>query len=39
MNNFREASLQRTISPTDLLFGKNLLLRKGKKNYTLVTVR
>ena len=39
VNNVREGSLQRTVSPADLLFGKNLLLRKGKKNYTLVTVQ
>ena len=39
VNNVRESALQRTLTPADLLFGKNLLLRKGKKNYTLVTVR
>ncbi len=39
VNNVRETSLQRVIGPADLLFGKNLLLRKGKKNYTLVTVK
>ncbi|GDY22771.1 tyrosine--tRNA ligase 1 [Verrucomicrobiota bacterium] len=39
VNNVRETSLQRTVSPADLLFGKNLLLRKGKKNYTLVMVK
>ena len=39
VNNVRETSLQRTVGPADLVFGKNLLLRKGKKNYTLVTVK
>ncbi len=39
VNNVRESSLQRAVSAADLLFGKNLLLRKGKKNYTLVTVK
>ena len=39
VNNVRESNLQRTLGPADLLFGKNLLLRKGKKNYTLVTVK
>ena len=39
VNNVRETSLQRVIGPADLLFGKNLLLRKGKKNYTLVSVK
>jgi hypothetical protein len=26
------------VSANDLLFGKNLLLRKGKRNYVVVTV-
>ncbi len=39
VNNVRETALQRTLTAADLLFGKNLLLRKGKKNYTLVTMR
>ncbi len=38
LNNVRESSLQRIITPSDLLFGKHLLLRKGKKNYLVVTV-
>ena len=39
LNNIRESSLQRAITPSDLLFGKHLLLRKGKKNYLVVTVK
>lgn len=39
INNVREGDAQRTVSPTDLLFGKYLLLRKGKRNYTAVTVK
>ena len=39
MNNLREANVARSISRADLLFGKHLLLRKGKKNYVVVTVR
>jgi len=38
INNVREGSAQRTIAITDLLFGKHLLLRKGKKNYSVVSV-
>ena len=37
LNNVREANHQRTVSSKDLLFGKHLLLRKGKKNYVVVT--
>jgi tyrosyl-tRNA synthetase len=37
VNNIREASFQRAITTSDLLFGKHLLLRKGKKNYAVVT--
>ncbi len=33
VNNFRETNLQRSITLNELKFGKNLLLRKGKKNY------
>ena len=39
VNNVREANPQRTITSGDLLFGKHLLLRKGKKNYVVVTAR
>jgi hypothetical protein len=27
------------VTASDLLFGKHLLLRKGKKNYVVVTVK
>jgi tyrosyl-tRNA synthetase len=39
VNNVREGGTQRAIVVTDLLFGKHLLLRKGKKNYVVVTVK
>ena len=39
VNNVREANFQRAITTTDLLFGKHFLLRKGKKNYVVVTVK
>lgn len=38
VNNLREGDPQRAISEADLLFGKHLLLRKGKRNYVVVTV-
>jgi len=38
INNVREASATRTVTASDLLFGKHLLLRKGKKNYVVVSV-
>jgi tyrosyl-tRNA synthetase len=37
INNVREAEATRTLSPADLLFGKHLLLRKGKRNYVVLT--
>ena len=37
VNNIREANFQRAVTANDLLFGKHLLLRKGKKNYAVVT--
>ena len=37
INNIREASASRTVTSNDLLFGKHLLLRMGKKNYVVVT--
>jgi tyrosyl-tRNA synthetase len=37
INNVREASPLRTVAATDLLFGKHVLLRKGRKNYVVVT--
>ncbi len=39
VNNVRESSFQRTVRANDLLFGKHLLLRKGKRNYVVVTAR
>ena len=39
INNVREANTQRAVTGNDLLFGKHLLLRKGKKNYVVVTAR
>ncbi len=39
INNVREASLQRTVTSNDLLFAKHLLLRKGKRNYVVVTAK
>lgn len=37
VNNIRESAVQRAVTAGNLLFGKHLLLRKGKKNYVLVT--
>jgi tyrosyl-tRNA synthetase len=39
INNVRESNFQRAVTTNDLLFGKHLLLRKGKKNYVVVTVK
>jgi len=39
LNNVREASVSRSVTRNDLLFGKHLLLRKGKKNYVVVTAK
>jgi tyrosyl-tRNA synthetase len=39
INNIREANAARTVTTSDLLFGKHVLLRKGKKNYVVVTAR
>ena len=39
VNNIRESNFQRAITANDLLFGKHLLLRKGKKNYVVVTAK
>jgi tyrosyl-tRNA synthetase len=38
LNNVRVAELGRSITVADLLFGRYLLLRKGKKTYTVVDV-
>ena len=39
VNNVRESNAQRTVTGNDLLFGKYLLLRKGKRNYAVLTAR
>ncbi|MEY2466968.1 MAG: tyrosyl-tRNA synthetase [Verrucomicrobiota bacterium] len=39
LNNVREANFQRAVTANDLLFGKHLLLRKGKKNYVVITAK
>jgi tyrosyl-tRNA synthetase len=39
MNNVREASATRAVTANDLLFGRHVLLRKGKKNYVVVTAK
>jgi len=37
INNVRETSATRAVTTSDLLFGQHVLLRKGKKNYVVVT--
>jgi tyrosyl-tRNA synthetase len=37
VNNVREGNPQRSVCAGDLLFGKHLLLRKGKRNYVVLT--
>jgi len=39
VNNVRESQCHRVVAAKDLLFGKHLLLRKGKRNYLVVTVK
>jgi len=39
VNNIRESNAQRHVTAADLLFGKHLLLRKGKRNYTVMSVK
>lgn len=39
LNNIRVSEASRAVSTNDLLFGKYLLLRKGKRTYTVVNVR
>jgi tyrosyl-tRNA synthetase len=38
LNNVRESNFQRAITCADLLFGKHLLLRKGKRNYSVLSL-
>jgi tyrosyl-tRNA synthetase len=37
VNNVRETGLQRSVTKADLLFGRHVLLRKGKRNYVVVS--
>jgi tyrosyl-tRNA synthetase len=39
INNVRESNFQRSLTAGDLLFGRHLLLRKGKRNYVVVSVK
>jgi tyrosyl-tRNA synthetase len=39
VNNVREANTQRGVTSADLLFGKYVLLRKGKRNYAVLTAQ
>ena len=39
VNNLRETNFQRAVTSNDLLFDKHVLLRKGKKNYVVVTAQ
>ena len=39
LNNIRETSVQRSVTSKELLFGKHLLLRKGKRNYVVMTAQ
>jgi len=39
INNVRETNFQRLVTINDLLFDKHCLLRKGKKNYVVVTAK
>jgi tyrosyl-tRNA synthetase len=39
INNVREPNFQRAVTANDLLFCKHVLLRKGKKNYVVVTAK
>ena len=39
LNNVREASATRSVTTNDLIFGKHVLVRKGKKNYVVVTAK
>lgn len=38
INNIREANPQRLVNSSSLLFGKHILLRKGKRNYVVLSV-
>jgi tyrosyl-tRNA synthetase len=38
INNVREADAARAVTENDLLFEKHILLRKGKKNYVVISL-
>ena len=38
LNNVRENDPQRVVSPKDFIFGKHFLLRKGKRNYVVLSL-
>jgi tyrosyl-tRNA synthetase len=37
VNNVRAGDAHRAVTTSDLLFGRHLLLRKGKRNYAVIT--
>ncbi|PWU15915.1 MAG: tyrosine--tRNA ligase [Verrucomicrobia bacterium] len=39
INNVRESNVQRAVGSGDLVFGKHLLLRKGKRNYVIMLAK
>ncbi|MGV3756411.1 MAG: tyrosine--tRNA ligase [Verrucomicrobiota bacterium] len=39
VNNEREQNIARLLVTNDLLFGKHILLRKGKRNYVVITAK
>jgi tyrosyl-tRNA synthetase len=39
VNNIRESGFQRNVTTNDLLFGRYLLLRKGKRNYVVLSAK
>ncbi len=39
LNNVREANATQMVTSANLLFGHHLLLRKGKRNYVVVTAK
>jgi tyrosyl-tRNA synthetase len=39
LNNIREANFQKAVTTNELLFGKHLLLRKGKRNYVVLSAK
>ena len=39
VNNIRESNARRHLTAADLLFGKHLLLRKGKRNYAVMSIK